>query len=467
MGKSIKLNVAVLLTATLIFIAILAEHFFVLGKNINIAEYASFLICIACGILLYHCQKQKKHVPLAFVASLLFVLILLQDPVKLFLMALPGIGKFKDFNLFYKGAQYLYLQQLPLSQSGSNSFPFPTYYIVYLISAFLRFSPDLSGYIFTLLNLAALPLSALLLIRSFNLTSGKSNLAVILILLSLIFSEPTVYALGCGQTSPLILLFLSLGIYLWQKKDDFASMFFAGTCFSLCWMLKPHLVILIGYFLSCLLSDALKKEKYHLKEIGIFSTTIISGFLILGLTVLMPKGITLATYLEFMATFGQNVLVWSQRIYADNYSLIAIASKLTAGSAVPLSASFLSAGTLLLFGSLNILLQLKTRSKASMLFFCPWIFLTLISTPIVWRHYALWAYPGIIYLGIYILKAEKLPGYFGFIFFAALSFYQIRFTPLFSLSFVVFYLLSILLIIEEAPRATTNKIPCPNELMSS
>lgn len=140
-----------------------------------------------------------------------------------------------DFALFYQEGLDLRQGINPYTRvTKPCSYP-PTALMLFHLLPFLPFA--WSQVIWTLLSILALILSAILLSRNFR--------QALLFLAFSFLAFPVKYNLGMGQINLLLLLFITLNFYFWQKRKDFLS----GLFLSLSLMLKLTPVLLVLFFL--------------------------------------------------------------------------------------------------------------------------------------------------------------------------------------------------------------------------
>ena len=321
------------------------------------------------------------------------------EMVRLLEFSGPFIFPPEDFAIVFESARLLYQeQQNPYLDPRANAFPFPAYPLFYLTGFAGHLKIALASQVYLGLNILALLISILCLSNLAQLKFNFRHRGVCYLLWAAILLHPGVaQALLFGQTGILVLLWVTLGIWSWQR--GYGLPWFPALFFTLAWMQKPYLVMAALFFLVCLASEFRK-----LKQRSSFTSEATIGLGVIGfscgivlLLMILPGGIEFTTFQQFVVGLSSLQQVYSQS-WADNYAFVAIVLHIGMSSIGLEYSQWIEAGSIaaiLIILLINI--YIHREMVPSLYTYLPWLVASLLPFAVVWKHYYPWIIP-VLYL---------------------------------------------------------------------
>jgi hypothetical protein len=243
--------------------------------------------------------------PLAGLLRRLAILLALALPAIFMLLAalyVQGSGQvFFDFQVNHRAALALYRDGLdPYSVPAAYSFPFPTFFLYWVLSGFGNLSETASWMVWWLVNALIWLVCALLLWRTLpRPTSPRERHFLIYAAVSI----PAITTIWQGQTALFILLGLAALHYAAHTTPDFSlpRTILGGAGLACATLIKPQMALVgIGIALWAILAwrSGRKTDAQRAALIVVSSGMIV--LLLLGLTILLPGGVTLDTFRKFV-----------------------------------------------------------------------------------------------------------------------------------------------------------------------
>jgi hypothetical protein len=298
----------------------------------------------------------------------------------------------EDFAIVFASARRLYrLAADPYVDPRANSFPFPAYAMADAAGLWGRLDAGDAARVFLAVSVLALVAAVIAVTASARLALGEQRATMTLLLVCALIAHPgTAQALLFGQTGVFVLLWTALGVWAWQRAG---TGWLAACAFTLAAMQKPYLVLAPAFFVACWGYDLTRRVVSREGRIG--QSVVVVGPLLLLALLIVPGGVTLATFRQFAGGLRRLHQIYSQS-WADNYSAVAIALhaaegvwRLDYGALVqPASAlavvSVVAVGVVMLRGSSH-------RLFAGL----AWIAASLLPFAIVYKHYYPWLVPAL------------------------------------------------------------------------
>jgi hypothetical protein len=299
----------------------------------------------------------------------------------------------EDFAIVFASARRLYrLGADPYVDPRANSFPFPAYAMADAAGLWGRLDPGDAARVFLAVSVVALVAAVVAVAASARLALGEQRVTMTLLLVCALIAHPgTAQALLFGQTGVFVLLWTALGVWAWQRA---ATPWLPACAFTLAAMQKPYLVLAPAFFVACWGYDVLTARVVS-REGRIGRSVVVVGPLLLLALLIVPGGVTLATFRQFAGGLRRLHQIYSQS-WADNYSAVAIALhaakgvwRFDYGAAVQVASalavvSVVAVGVVMLRGS-------SDRLFAGL----AWVAASLLPFAIVYKHYYPWLVPAL------------------------------------------------------------------------
>lgn len=346
---------------------------------------------------------QKKKIILIIMVSI--VLILSIGAIDL-LFHNPGVSiidltpRFlNDFNIYYFGSMELYeyndspygIEQ-KYHVNISAGFPFPIYAIYWGCSGFGLLDKAQTGLIITILNIV---LALLIIWLSLKLTGlntifrhRSDNIWWSLVILFFVFTSPIWGIIMNGLSTIIAGFFLISGLWI-SRTYLILYEVLSGLLLSIGIMIKPNYVPFLFYFLTngvnqSAINLSTRNQKLHNVRIFLFSILFFLFFVLL--TIVIPDGVNLNTYLQFL---NQVLPLWEIKIADWSISLIGLIKTLFPCALSSMIIFFILLTLLLIWGILK---------KWS---WHIWLVIPLLISPITWPTYT------VILLPLYFLIAKQ------------------------------------------------------------
>jgi len=329
-----------------------------------------------------HLPSRKSRVACAVLWVVLLVSLGLPTPPQ-------RIGV--DFRTFYEGSQILFdRHQSPYLAPGTTAFPFPTFFLIRLLSSAGRFSLEPTFLCFVGLQIVLLGIGLVLMRRVVRTeTSGQdSDLARGLIQAGLLFHPVVLGGIGVGNSSVVAGVALIYAVWSWRCGSGEWWRHASAISLNLAWMVKPQLLMATGFFLICWWLERRQRPSALSRAAAIGRLVVPWAIALMAVSLPAAFPGSALAYRDFPWV----AISWHTRIaeaYPNNYALSAILAKAVARIlAVPASQTlpFLTAG----IASLALLwngLSLVAGKLDSLRAFLPWLLTTLIWTSLVWEWY--------------------------------------------------------------------------------
>lgn len=234
---------------------------------------------------------------LSIVAPLLFMLL----TIGIYILPNAGSVAFFDYSVNHRAALDLYGQGVsPYNVSGSYSFPFPTYAIYAALSGVGALPEGWSWVTFWIVNALIWIASAILLLRSLPVPQSERERWLRWYAVTAV---PAVTVLWQGQTALFILFGLVLLHAALVHPQPRLSMWIGGFGLAFAALIKPQLSLIgVGLLIAALASPDQRRAL-----LNILLAAAILGLSALVLTVVIPGGVGIETYQEFLTSAIGNV----------------------------------------------------------------------------------------------------------------------------------------------------------------
>lgn len=296
-----------------------------------------------------------------------------------------------DFKTFVDGAELLFAQhQSPYRNDGTTAFPFPTFMLVRAISLNGRLSFEVTAWLFFFLQASLLALSYVMLRGVIAQEKWRSpfDLPIMLVQVGLLLHPAVLLALYYGQSSILASTFLIAAVWGWRCRTGVQWQHVSAICLNLAWMVKPQLLMAVGYFLASWLrrrtwshhSD--RRDEAIGRLLAPWCIVLLGGSLVVGFP---GHVIAYRDFIEVASRWHSYIA----EISPNNYALPAIVAKAGLRFAeLPVSET-LPLLTLLvtMFVVTWNVLSLRRAFPDSLLAYLPWLLASLLWTSLVWRFY--------------------------------------------------------------------------------
>lgn len=293
----------------------------------------------------------------------------------------------RDFDTNFYGALELYkfgvspygIEEKYHLQNPSVSFPFPTYALYWVSSGFGLWGRITAGLIFTALNVMG---ALLLLWVSFKLSRivldglATPDRAWLLLTLSFVaLNSPMWKAVMLGQTPLVAACLLVVGLWFAGTRSFYHEML-AGSLLALGVMIKPNFSPLLLYFpivwVRNLASSPEKGLASHHLRVFLFSGMFIVLFILLSVSV--PHGIRVGTYIEFVSKITPVLEHEVSRGF--NISILGLLDGLLATAVSPKMVTLILMVATVVYGLRHRLVSWYV-----------WLVMPLLISPISWEMY--------------------------------------------------------------------------------
>lgn len=313
----------------------------------------------------------------------------------------------EDYTTFYRGAELLLRAgATPYGSAGTVAAPFPTFHLVWLLSGALAVPMETALRLFwteTVIVLAtAWALGIVAARRAGGISAGHAVLLV-----AVAFHPAVALGLMLGQTSAWTMAVAVGAFALWRGGARRAHWLIAGLLLGLGVLLKPSFVLVPLAFALVAVVDLLAR---HLRPVSR------SPELVVGLGALAALPIWLA--LSWLVSPPAIIEAWQQwpglaqgwalevtHNFRGDYAPAAVVAKrlvkhlpLDYGTTLGVLSQTLLAVVVLL----NALVLFGGGVRRAD-WWLPWVFGTLVVSPLTWAHYLVWALPACAWL----LTAER------------------------------------------------------------
>jgi hypothetical protein len=412
------------------------------------------LPALACGAAFG--LKSAGWLRLLCVALLIAVLAWFAVPVMRTHITPQGWQGLSDIDPYGWAAHAVYINGTdPYGKKGWLSFPFPVFPILRAVSRGGALAGPIWKLHFFYLNLALAFLSALFFLTP-RLISKKKRAAAwssaAALMLLYLFTEGTARTLSQGQVNLIVAFFLSLFLSLTllavrPARPRTGLLIAAGFCLSLATLTKPIIAPILLYLILRGLVDLFHSRRsgdaasFRLSAPGWIALSAIGSILlVLGLTAAIPGGISGDHYIGF---FTKGAAMGSRDFLMRPMNFSPLSMLIRTGL-LPEAPGTIAAIMLLLLAALASAGTLSPARPFRPVFLAPWIYATLLWSPISWSHYACWTY------GAFLLLLQRMDDrphdrtrlLFSLTIFLCLGLTQLRASYLYLPGTLLFFLLS-------------------------
>ena len=301
-------------------------------------------------------------------------------------LALPGTGHAQfDFSTNDQAARLLYGSGgNPYSIHAAYSFPFPTFYLYWLNSGFGTLSESAAWTISWFGNGAIWLVCVLVLWRTLPSIGSARGRDVRYYAAAAIPAMTTIWQ---GQTALLILAGLVALHQALMEPARRLTWIAGGVGLAWATLIKPQLALVgFGLLVYGLLLRTSKTPENDSRLIWILGASVAAATAMIGLTLILPGGVTLDTYRRFVS----EALPQVARPDAD---LIIGSPAYVAGSLVPDSVDLVANGVTILMVALAVYWTFRRRDCPPTEIAAGWGVWAMVAPRVAWTWYAAWCLP--------------------------------------------------------------------------
>jgi hypothetical protein len=294
-----------------------------------------------------------------------------------------------DFAVHTGAAAEIFREGISPYGPDISNFPFPTYAILWASSGFGRWGADWNGFVFTLLNLAAAFVTIVVSLRLAQTgpatpTPPERAWVPLAVMLFLILNTQAWPNVMMGQTPLLAACFILLGLWLSQRRTSRHEIL-SGFFLALGIMTKPNFLPFLLYFAGAWVKDAFRtpglRDRHH--HARILSYCVLPFISIVVISIVLPGGISLATY----TAFGGHIAPALEYLQGPrNISLVAVLD-----TVFPTLHRKL-ASALLIAASAGLVFAVERYRQRSLLW-PVWLVVPLLVSPVTWSIYTVLLLP--------------------------------------------------------------------------
>ena len=297
-----------------------------------------------------------------------------------------------DFSVNYDAAQALYAHGAnPYSVQAAYSFPFPTFHFYWLASAFGTLSKSATWIVWWIANAAIWLGCVLLMWRTLPRVISVRGRDCLRYVCAAI---PAVTTLWQGQTA-LLILAGSVALHFALLAANSRLMWIVGGT-GLAWatLIKPQLALVgAGIVLWTLFVNRTKRWNEVRSVLWIIGSAVGIGILLIGLTIILPDGVTVDTYQRFVsealpkvARPGDSIEV----IGSPSFVAAVIATRFGASDSIADTLSTIVTLTVLAFAAFW---TMRRTNRPLTEIAAGWGVWAMVAPRVTWTWYAAWCLP--------------------------------------------------------------------------
>ncbi len=302
----------------------------------------------------------------------------------------PGAVPF-DFGVNHDAANLLYGQgRDPYSIPGVYSFPFPTFLMYWIAGGFGALNNPQAWIAWWVVNGTVWAACAVLLWRTLAITGNRERDLLIFALVGI----PAMTTLWQGQTALLILaglVTLQLGLSPVAGRVQWIA---GGIGLAFAALIKPQMALIgIGLALWAIVAWRSGRTQDARCAVRVLVTALAAGLVAILLTVIIPGGVTVDTYLRFFNGALPQVAQPIDLISVNGspaYALSALA--LSAGLSASLVNIISNAVTLLLL-AVAAVWTVRRQDRPITEIAAGWGVWAMVTPRVAWTWYATWCLP--------------------------------------------------------------------------
>jgi hypothetical protein len=297
-----------------------------------------------------------------------------------------------DFTVNYDAAQALYAHGAnPYSVQAAYSFPFPTFYFYWLASGFGALSKSATWIVWWIANAAVWLGCVLLMWRTLpGIVSVRGRDCLRYVCAAI----PAITTLWQGQTALLILAGLT-ALHLALLSNNSRLMWISGGA-GLAWatLIKPQLALVgVGIGLWTLFVNRAHRWNEVRSILWIAGSAVLVGTFLIGLTLILPGGVTLDTYQRFVSEALPKVARPGDSIEVIGSPAFVIAALATRLGASGSTADVLSTIVTLIVLAVAAFWTLRRVNRPLTEISAGWGVWAMVAPRVTWTWYAVWCLP--------------------------------------------------------------------------
>lgn len=297
-----------------------------------------------------------------------------------------------DFSVNFDAAQALYARGAnPYSVQAAYSFPFPTFYFYWLASAFGALTKSATWIVWWIANAAIWLGCVLLMWRTLPRAISVRGRDCLRYACAAI---PAVTTLWQGQTALLILLGL-VALHLALLANNSRLMWIiGGTGLAGATLVKPQLALVgAGIVLWMLFANRAQRWNEIRSIFWVIGSAVAVGIVLIGLTIVLPGGVTLDTYQRFVSEALPKVARPGDSIEVIGSPSFVVAVIATRFGASEGTADALSTLVTLIVLALAAFWTLRRTNRPLTEIAAGWGVWAMVAPRVTWTWYAAWCLP--------------------------------------------------------------------------
>jgi hypothetical protein len=296
---------------------------------------------------------------------------------------------FFDFKVNYDAAKVLYGQNGdPYSVHAAYSFPFPTFHLYWITSLFGQLSQPAAWVVWWIVNLVVWAICAILLWRTLPRSASPRGRDMMLYAAVAI---PAMATLWQGQTALFALAGL-VSLHLATLSESRWTWIIGGVGLAIATLIKPQ-IALVGLGIVIWLAWRKNDREFLKRSLWIAGSAIIAALALIGITLILPGGVSLDTYQRFISEALPQIARPGDAIWViGSPSFVASWLALQFGLPSP-TVDLVGTMVTMLMIVAGIIWTIKRRDRGLVEIAAGWAVWAMIALRVTWTWYAAWCLP--------------------------------------------------------------------------
>lgn len=333
------------------------------------------------GLLLPEGIMAARWRRVAILLAVLLPAIFLLLVAVVYLIPQGNASAFFDFSVNYRAALAVYRDGLsPYSVAAAYSFPFPSFYLYWLVSGFGQLNESQAWIVWWVINAVLWAVCVWLLWRLIPFSEPRRPDATTDLRRYAAVALPAALTLWQGQTALMILLGLVLLHGGLVAGSSWRMRLLGGVGLALATLIKPQLG-LVG--VGLLIFMAWQPPTQRLRIVTVLGASLISAMILIAATLLLPGGIALDHYVQFVRVLPSVAQPSEALIIGSPAYVVAALTRDDRLSTVVTVALVILAGWW----------TWRRRDREAVVIAAGWGVWAIVAPRIAWTWYATWALP--------------------------------------------------------------------------